>query len=181
MSGESEPKLGNGILMAKAVGTTVEYMTLREGPASFSNVDIDDYKEGRQGKVREQAMVYNVSHFKPKESSLDQLTSGIRSQVMGQGLTLSDLQVCKVESEELESLRKGDLLLIDPSSTSPVNGQVFVFEYMNNQLIRETQLIPGKGWLLKTNNDKYQDQLLDLSTEDGLKIIGKVVVSANFF
>lgn len=178
MSGATEPKLMNSILIAKSVGTSVEHMALREDPGLQAGNSI---KSDVAPYTTQKVVTTNFDGLLDKETNFNKLMTIVRSQISPQKLNLSDLQLSLVEGDDFGPLNKGDVIMIDPSSTTPVNGQRFVFEYMDNQLIRELELVPGKGWVLKAMNERGEDQLLDLDDEQGLKIVGRIVSSINFF
>lgn len=177
LSGETEPKLSGAIAIAKALGTSVEYLALREGPEVF---DFKDRGEFKAASSLFEGTGIEISVQKRKNPWAEDIYMEVTQKYLSE--VTSSFRMFKVLGDSMASYKKGDLLLVDESKNELNDGATFVFSYMNNQLIREVQLVPGEGWLLKTNNPNYKDQLLDLEKyKDEITVMGRVTSAVTFF
>lgn len=178
LSGESEPKVSKALAIAKTVNTTVEYLVLREGPKTLH----ESFKKSNSLKSE-----FSIEEPKPDYSSSTlnvcaELHSAVSARLLKEDLSPENILMVKVDSDEVASFKKGDLALVNTASTQLISGGLFLFDYLGNQLIREVHLVPGQGWLLKTNNAHSQDHIIDIEGMQGdLQIKGQVISVSTFF
>ncbi|NVK42143.1 MAG: LexA family transcriptional regulator [Oceanospirillaceae bacterium] len=178
LSGETEPKLSGALAIAKALGTTVEYLALREGPESFEFKDRGDNSAALSLFEKKPSDEGSFEFEKPKNSAAYEQYLEVLNK-----LSLQDIETQKlvrVHGDSMPPYKRGDLLVIDESNKLLVDGALYVFSYLNTQLIRQVQLVPGEGWLLKTNNPNYEDRILDINNNNDVEIEGRVIASTIF-
>lgn len=179
LSGDSEPKVTAALAMARILGTTVEYMTLREGPKSFSSHDLADYQQLTE-QVKESAIDYSSASKRDALEDLHNSHKVLLGMKRSSGLKRENLVLKSVDSNSMDGFKKGDMVLVDSSDQELSDGNLFYLTFMGAGLIREASLVPGKGWLLRTNNDKHEDLLFDIDLA-GLKVEGRLISITKFF
>ena len=178
LSGESEPKVSKALAIAKTVNTTVEYLVLREGPETIDGPYEKNYSLPSKLSLREPAPTYSHSNLKATE----ELCLAIDARVSKEELSPEAIIMVKVDSEEMSSIKKGDLALVNTANTQLVSGGLFLFDYLGNQVIREARLVPGQGWLLKSDEPQYKGHEINYDTvQEDLKIKGQIVCVSKFF
>lgn len=178
LSGESEPKVSKALAIAKTVNTTVEYLVLREGPKTLNEFYGHNDAINDAATVREPSASYVSSAL----NAVEELSMAVDARIIKEELSPENIILVKVDNEGMASIKKGDLALVNTASTELVSGGLFLFDYLGNQLIREVHLVPGQGWLLKTDNLQLQDHLVDVSgIQADLKIKGQIVSISKFF
>jgi hypothetical protein len=178
LSGESEPKVSKALAIAKTVNTTVEYLVLREGPKTLGGAHNKGGSNDYELSLREPRPSYSSNTL----NATEELRVAVDARMSKEELSADKVIMVKVDSEGMASIKKGDLALVNTASTQFISGALFLFDYMGNQLIREVHLVPGQGWLLKTDNPQFQDHLVGIeSIQDDLKIKGQIISVSKFF
>ncbi len=187
LSGDTEPKVSAALAIADALGVTVEYLMLRKGPKSWSPGDVLDFLEDNKS-IWDQPLIdskIRQGFENQSKKSVDGLYQALYDKFVSAELDQeSSLQeLIEVESDSMTPVfSKGDLVVVDKSIKEFTDGGLFALNYMGNQLIRQTQLVPGQGWLLKSSNNEYQDQVVNPEPSNSeLVVIGKIISVTKLF
>ena len=73
------------------------------------------------------------------------------------------------------TIADNDTLMVDTSDTLPQDGQIFVIRNDGHLLVKRTQVAPGQGVWLLSDNPSYDRLLLKLQDTPDLEVIGRVV------
>ncbi len=88
------------------------------------------------------------------------------------------LRVVEVDGDSMyPALHHGDLILVDMIQKEPRSGKAYLIRQNDELLVKYVQLLPGGILRLSSDNKNYSDYDIDLSKNQHVEVIGKVVAS----
>ena len=75
------------------------------------------------------------------------------------------------------TLGDGDILFVDTNQTNLTEGDIFVFELLQDQTAKRVQLLPNGGIMLIADNANYHPMNISSSDVAELKVLGKLITS----
>ena len=73
------------------------------------------------------------------------------------------------------TIADNNTLMVDTSDTDPQDGGIYVIRNDGHLLVKRTQIAPGQGVWLISDNKEYKEVLVKFDKTEDLEVIGKVV------
>ncbi|ASP37869.1 transcriptional regulator [Bacterioplanes sanyensis] len=175
---DSDPKISVLLSMAAVSGVRLHWLITGEEPVLC--------QEGSDGPVsieQEFALIpgYNV-HVSAGNGTLPLDEQPARRLAFRhrwlqyRGLNAKNLVMVYARGDSMEpTIADNDTLMVDTSDTVPQDGQIFVIRNDGHLLVKRTQVAPGQGVWLLSDNANYDRLLLNLNDTPDLDVIGRVV------
>lgn len=77
------------------------------------------------------------------------------------------------------TIKRSGLLIVDRSSTRTVDGEIFVFDFAGDLVVRRTQREPDGGLMLRADNASYDLMRLSAAEASAARVLGRVVWIGN--
>lgn len=85
------------------------------------------------------------------------------------------LVVFEVKGESMEpTIKDGDLIMIDTANTA-IRDAIFVVRFDDALVVKRLELMPDNKLQVKSDNPEYSTFTVDLHTQSGIAVIGKVI------
>jgi phage repressor protein C with HTH and peptisase S24 domain len=98
--------------------------------------------------------------------------------IQRRGLNPRHLSVIGVSGDSMEpDLSDGDLILIATDQTDPKNGFMYAVHYDDQLFVKRIQRLPGKRLHLVSANDSYPPVEVDMTVNQEVRVVGRVVAS----
>lgn len=92
------------------------------------------------------------------------------------GLNEKDLVMVFTKGDSMEpTIADNNTLMVDTSDTDPQDGGIYVIRNDGHLLVKRTQIAPGQGVWLISDNKEYDKLLVQFDKTEDLEVIGKVV------
>lgn len=92
------------------------------------------------------------------------------------GLNEKDLVMVFTKGDSMEpTIADNNTLMVDTSDTDPQDGGIYVIRNDGHLLVKRTQIAPGQGVWLISDNKEYDKLLVKFDKTEDLEVIGKVV------
>ena len=176
---DSDPKISVLLDMAAVAGVRLQWLISGEEPVFCR--DGDGTSEGTVAQEFALIPGYNV-HVSAGNGSipLDEQPArrlAFRHRWLSyRGFNAKDLVMVYARGDSMEpTIADNDTLMVDTSDTLPQDGQIFVIRNDGHLLVKRTQVAPGQGVWLLSDNPSYDRLLLKLQDTPDLEVIGRVV------
>ena len=173
-SGDADMKLSLALKIAEVTGVSVQWLATGDGSPfqADSAPDSDDY-----------ALIpgYNVQVSAGNGSLIDgePVTRRLafrRNWLNFRGLHEKDLVVVFAKGDSMEpTISDGNTIMVDRSNATPRDGGMYVIRVDDNLLVKRTQIVPGQGIQLISDNKDYPLMLVKPGDQASLEFIGRVV------
>ncbi len=176
---DSDPKISVLLHMAAVSGVRLHWLISGEEPV-FSK----DAGEGLNAEIEQEfALIpgYNVhvsagSGSIPLDEQPARRLAFRHRWLQYRGLNAKDLVMVYARGDSMEpTIADNDTLMVDTSDTLPQDGQIFVIRNDGHLLVKRTQVAPGQGVWLLSDNPSYDRLLLNLRDVPDIEVIGRVV------
>lgn len=92
------------------------------------------------------------------------------------GVSVRDLVLISVIGDSMEpSLSEGDVVLLDMTTTSVLDGSIYALQLNGGLLVKRIQRMLDGSLVVKSDNARYDTETVSEDKADRLKIIGRVV------
>ncbi|MDG4475402.1 XRE family transcriptional regulator [Thiovibrio frasassiensis] len=92
------------------------------------------------------------------------------------GVSVRDLALISVIGDSMEpSLSEGDVVLLDMTTTSVLDGSIYALQLNGGLLVKRIQRMLDGSLVVKSDNARYDTETVSEDKADRLKIIGRVV------
>lgn len=171
--GKSEPTRDKLEALSKATGVRIEWLVLGTGEVS----------DKAQGNIAEFALIpgYNVQvsagngSIPGNEEPTRRLAFRHRW-LKYRGLNEKDLVMVFTKGDSMEpTIADNNTLMVDTSDTDPQDGGIYVIRNDGHLLVKRTQIAPGQGVWLISDNKEYDKLLVQFDKTEDLEVIGRVV------
>lgn len=163
--------------LASASGVNIEWLVAGTGPINH-NADANNASD-----ISEFALIpgYNVrasaGHGVTPESEQPTRRLAFRQRWLEyRGLNEKNLVMVFAAGDSMEpTIVDNNTLMVDTSSTIPQDGGIYVIRNDGHLLVKRTQIAPGQGVWLISDNKEYKEMLVKFDKSEDLEVIGKVV------
>ncbi|MCM2131443.1 helix-turn-helix domain-containing protein [Larsenimonas sp. GH3-8] len=154
---------GTAVASSRAIGHAEVRVPARAYDASYSAIPIYDIEAAAgTGRLFDDELVETTIQFDTEQLQRD-------------GLDPSQLVGVRVRGDSMgETLHDGDRVLVDRSSRTPDG--VFLLRMDDGLRIKRVQRVAGGGWMLISDNGRYQSELVDPLSNQNVEIIGECVM-----
>tara|TARA_B110000211_G_scaffold15953_1_gene16659 strand:- start:249 stop:899 length:651 start_codon:yes stop_codon:yes gene_type:complete len=175
----SKPGLDKAAAIAKAGKVNLLWLATGEGPMSMSA----DTNASVQSELSDFALIpgYNVQvsagngSIPVNEEPTRRLAFRHRW-LKYRGLNEKDLVMVFTKGDSMEpTIADNNTLMVDTSDTDPQDGGIYVIRNDGHLLVKRTQIAPGQGVWLISDNKEYDKLLVQFDKTEDLEVIGKVV------
>lgn len=199
--GKSEPTRDKLEALSKAAGVNIQWLVLGTGPkqgvqigAAYSagpivgstldsTIDSAIDSTHQQQEMSEFALIpgYSIQvsagHGVSPESEQPTRRLAFRHRWLKyRGLNEKDLVMVFTKGDSMEpTIADNNTLMVDTSNTDPQDGGIYVIRNDGHLLVKRTQIAPGQGVWLISDNKEYDKLLVNFGQTDDLEVIGKVV------
>lgn len=171
--GKSEPTRDKLEALSKATGVRIEWLVLGTGEVS----------DKAQGNLSEFALIpgYNVqvsagNGAMPGNEEPTRRLAFRHRWLKYRGLNEKDLVMVFTKGDSMEpTIADNNTLMVDTSDTDPQDGGIYVIRNDGHLLVKRTQIAPGQGVWLISDNKEYDKLLVQFDKTEDLEVIGKVV------
>ena len=176
MNGETEIKLSDAAVLCRMAGFSLEWLAEGSGePGSevAAETEPDDY-----------ALIpgYNVQVSAGNGSAIneEQVTRKLafrRKWLRFRGLHEKNLVVVFAKGDSMEpTISDNNTIMVDTSDNVPQDGRMYVIRVDDHLLVKRTQIVPGQGVQLISDNKDYPPMLVKLGNADTtIEFVGRVV------
>lgn len=92
------------------------------------------------------------------------------------GVSVRDLALISVIGDSMEpSLSEGDVVLLDMTTTSVLDGSIYALQLNGGLLVKRIQRMLDGSLVVKSDNARYDTETVSEDKADRLKVIGRVV------
>lgn len=92
------------------------------------------------------------------------------------GVSVRDLALISVIGDSMEpSLSEGDVVLLDMTTTSVLDGSIYALRLNGGLLVKRIQRMLDGSLVVKSDNARYDTETVSEDKADRLKIVGRVV------
>lgn len=175
----SKPGLDKAAAIAKAGKVNLLWLATGEGPMSMAT----DVSASVQSELSDFALIpgYNVQvsagngSIPGNEEPTRRLAFRHRW-LKYRGLNEKDLVMVFTKGDSMEpTIADNNTLMVDTSDTDPQDGGIYVIRNDGHLLVKRTQIAPGQGVWLISDNKEYDKLLVQFDKTEDLEVIGKVV------
>lgn len=169
---ETDIKLGDAARLCRMAGLSLEWLADGTGDSGETQAT-DDY-----------AYIpgYDIQVSAGNGSAIDneQVTRRLafrRKWLHFRGLHENHLVVVFAKGDSMEpTISDNNTIMVDTSDNTPQDGRMYVIRVDDHLLVKRTQIVPGQGVQLISDNKDYPPMLVKLSGENSsIKFVGRVV------
>ncbi|MDH5525570.1 MAG: hypothetical protein OEY01_16505 [Desulfobulbaceae bacterium] len=158
---------GNEVPMLLAEQTTATPKSGTPTEAGGDFVHIPRYE------VTASAGAGSVIHSEQVVDYLSFKTEWVRNSL---GVSVRDLALISVIGDSMEpTLSEGDVVLIDMTTRSVLDGSIYVLQLNGGLLVKRIQRKLDGSIVVKSDNNRYDPEIVSEDKDDQLKIVGRVV------
>ena len=175
INGDTDIKLQDASLLCSMAGVSLAWLANGEGEPSA---------EDKAANSDEYAYIpgYNIQVSAGNGTSVDQepvtrLLAFRRKWLAFRGLHEKDLAVVFAKGDSMEpTISDNNTIMVDRSDSIPQDGRMYVMRVDGHLLVKRTQIVPGQGVQLISDNKDYPPMLVKIDGSDSdLEVVGRVV------
>ena len=174
VSGDHDLKLTVLAAMANAGQVSIEWLATGKelGTKGISQEDMDDFALIPGYNVQVSAGNGTI----PGSEQPSRRLAFRHRWLKYRGLNEKDLVMVFTKGDSMEpTIADNNTLMVDTSDTDPQDGGIYVIRNDGHLLVKRTQIAPGQGVWLISDNKEYDKLLVQFDKTEDLEVIGKVV------
>jgi phage repressor protein C with HTH and peptisase S24 domain len=187
LAGGSEPKWSNIKAIAKAAGVNYNWIMDGAGPMMLGDYGVSVREEGASYAISPEDDYAYIPGYSIQVSagigittddeSITRRLAFRKNWLKSRGLNEKDLVVVFAKGDSMEpTISDNNTIMVDTSDAMPQDGRMYVIRVDGHLLVKRTQIVPGQGVQLLSDNKDYPPMMVKMiDGDESIQFIGRVV------